>query len=118
MKKIVFLIVSFFVLSNFCFSQSKINIVVIGAHPDDCDIDAGGTALLFSKMGHNVKFVSLTNGDAGHYAMGGGELAKIRIAEAKEAAERELERLSQVSSFAPEVGIIRAYLDWIIARSW
>jgi len=50
--------------------------VVIGAHPDDCDIDAGGTAILFSKMGHNVKFVSLTNGDAGHYKMSGGELAK------------------------------------------
>ena len=70
-------------------SQSNpLNIVVIGAHPDDCDIDAGGTAILFSKMGHNVKFVSLTNGDAGHYAMGGGELAKVRIAEAKEAGKR------------------------------
>ncbi len=71
------------------FSQERqINVIVFGAHPDDCDIDTGGTALLFSKMGHNVKFVSLTNGDAGHYAMGGGELAKIRIAEAKEAGKR------------------------------
>ena len=71
------------------FSQEeKLNIIVFGAHPDDCDIDAGGTAILFSKMGHNVKFVSLTNGDAGHYAMGGGQLAKIRIAEAKEAGKR------------------------------
>ena len=71
------------------FSQEEpLNIIVFGAHPDDCDIDAGGTAILFSKMGHNVKFVSLTNGDAGHYAMGGAELAKIRIAEAKEAGKR------------------------------
>ncbi|MFK5972381.1 MAG: PIG-L family deacetylase [Flavobacteriaceae bacterium] len=71
------------------FSQEEsLNIIVFGAHPDDCDIDAGGTAILFSKMGHKVKFVSLTNGDAGHYAMGGGELAKIRIAEAKEAGKR------------------------------
>jgi ATP-dependent Lon protease len=38
--------------------------------------------------------------------------------EAKTAATRELERLSQVSSFAPEVGIIRAYLDWILALPW
>jgi ATP-dependent Lon protease len=38
--------------------------------------------------------------------------------EPKEAAKRELERLAQVSSFAPEVGIIRAYLDWIIALPW
>ena len=61
---------------------------LFGAHPDDCDADAGGTAILYAKMGHKVKFVSLTNGDAGHYAMGGGELAKIRMAEAQEAGKR------------------------------
>lgn len=59
------------------FSQeNKINVVVIGAHPDDCDIKAGGIALLFSDMGHNVMFVSVTNGDAGHHELGGGALAK------------------------------------------
>src|SRR5690606_32838659 len=71
------------------FSQAdKINVIVFGAHPDDCDIDTGGTAILFAKMGHHIKFVSLTNGDAGHQEIGGGELAKIRIAEAKEAGKR------------------------------
>ena len=71
------------------FSQvEKINVIVFGAHPDDCDIDAGGTAILFAKMGHTVKFVSLTNGDAGHHEKGGGALAKIRMAEAKEAGKR------------------------------
>lgn len=75
--------------ATFLFSQGeKLNIIVFGAHPDDCDIDTGGTAILLSKMGHNVKFVSLTNGDAGHYAMGGDELAKIRSAEAQEAGKR------------------------------
>lgn len=39
-------------------------------------------------MGHNVLFVSLTNGDAGHFNKGGGHLAKIRRAEAQEAAKR------------------------------
>lgn len=68
--------------------QNPVNVIVFGAHPDDCDIDAGGTAILFAKMGHNVKFVSLTNGDAGHHEKGGGALAKIRIAEAKEAGKR------------------------------
>ena len=68
--------------------DDKINVVIFGAHPDDCDIDAGGTAILFAKMGHNVKFVSLTNGDAGHYELGGEELAKIRYAEAQEAGKR------------------------------
>lgn len=68
--------------------EDQLNIIVFGAHPDDCDIDAGGTAILFSELGHKVKFVSLTNGDAGHHEKGGGELAKIRIAEAKEAGKR------------------------------
>ena len=39
--------------------QEPINVIVFGAHPDDCDLDAGGTAILFAKMGHKVKFVSL-----------------------------------------------------------
>ena len=88
MKKTICLIYFAFFLFT-CFSQDKpINIIVFGAHPDDCDIDAGGTALLFSQMGHKVKFVSLTNGDAGHHAMGGGELARTRIKEAREAGRR------------------------------
>jgi len=67
--------------------NSKLNIIVIGAHPDDADNKSGGTAALFAEMGHNVKFVSVTNGDAGHYNKGGGHLAKIRRAEAKKAAK-------------------------------
>ncbi|MDH5598060.1 MAG: PIG-L family deacetylase, partial [Cyclobacteriaceae bacterium] len=70
-------------------AQNKpLRIIMIGAHPDDCDQDGGGTAILFAKMGHAVKFVSVTNGDAGHHEMGGGELAKVRMAEAKEAGKR------------------------------
>ncbi len=88
MKKFV-PIICLSLLTTMALSQEKkINVIVFGAHPDDCDNDVGGTAILFSKMGHNVKFVSLTNGDAGHQDKGGGELAKIRIAEAKEAGKR------------------------------
>ncbi len=88
MKKI--LLSTILVVISVCvYAQDQpVNVIVFGAHPDDCDSDAGGTAIMFAKMGHNVKFVSLTNGDAGHYAMGGGELAKIRIAEAQEAGKR------------------------------
>lgn len=88
MKRITFLIVTLFFSVSFCFAQEKINVVVIGAHPDDCDIDAGGTAILWAKAGHNVMFVSVTNGDAGHHEKGGGALAKIRRAEAQEAGKR------------------------------
>ena len=88
MNKLKILVLAFTFLALFSFAQEKINVVVIGAHPDDCDVDAGGTAALFSKAGHNVLFVSITNGDAGHYEKGGGVLAKIRTAEAQEAGKR------------------------------
>src|SRR5204862_7400728 len=62
--------------------------IAFGAHPDDCDIRAAGTAAKFAQMGHLVKFVSVTNGDAGHPTEGGGALAKRRRLEAKESARR------------------------------
>lgn len=68
--------------------QSGLRIIMIGAHPDDCDLDGGGTAILFSKMGYAVKFVSVTNGDAGHQTMKGKALAERRYAEAQEAGKR------------------------------
>jgi LmbE family N-acetylglucosaminyl deacetylase len=68
--------------------DGKIRVIAFGAHPDDCDLRASGTAALFAKMGHAVKFVSVTNGDAGHQSMSGAVLAKRREAEAKESARR------------------------------
>ena len=68
--------------------SGKIRVIAFGAHPDDCDIRAAGTAALFAKMGHAVKFVSVTNGDAGHQSMSGTVLAQRRLAEAKESARR------------------------------
>jgi LmbE family N-acetylglucosaminyl deacetylase len=68
--------------------QSPIRVLVFGAHPDDCDIAAGGLAALYAASGHAVKFVSLTNGDKGHQKMGGGELAQRRREETREVARR------------------------------
>jgi LmbE family N-acetylglucosaminyl deacetylase len=65
-----------------------LRIIAFGAHPDDCDIRASGTAALWVKAGYAVKFVSVTNGDAGHQIMHGVELAQRRLAEAKESAHR------------------------------
>ncbi len=64
------------------------SILVIGAHPDDADSCAGGTAIQWAALGHRVQFLSLTNGDAGHQSEGGGALAKRRRAEAEEAGRR------------------------------
>lgn len=69
-------------------NDGKLRVIMIGAHPDDCDFDGGGTAILFSKLGYAVKFVSVTNGDAGHQTLQGKALAKRRFAEAQEAGKR------------------------------
>jgi len=67
--------------------DGKLRIIVFGAHPDDAELKAGGTAALWAAQGHHVKFVSATNGDIGHAQMSGGQLAKRRTAEVKEAAK-------------------------------
>ncbi|MBI5083733.1 MAG: PIG-L family deacetylase [Acidobacteria bacterium] len=67
---------------------AKLRILAIGAHPDDCDIKFGGTAARFAKAGHAVKFLSVTNGDAGHQTLGGAALAKRRFLETQESARR------------------------------
>jgi N-acetylglucosamine malate deacetylase 1 len=63
-------------------TERKLRILVIGAHPDDCDIAAGGTAALYRRLGHDVRFVSVTNGESGHQRLRGEELAAIRREEA------------------------------------
>ncbi|MBT8398896.1 MAG: PIG-L family deacetylase [Rhodothermia bacterium] len=68
--------------------DSTYRYLFIGAHPDDADLKAGGTAALLAQNGHAVKFLSVTNGDAGHFEQSGGVLARRRRAEAEEAGKR------------------------------
>ena len=63
-------------------------IICIGAHPDDCEIEFGGAAYKFAASGHAVKFLSVTNGAAGHHQYQAAELVSIRKGEAEEAARR------------------------------
>src|SRR5215212_3029007 len=44
------------------------SILFIGAHPDDDDLSGGGLAALCRQRGDEVLFVSVTNGDKGHFA--------------------------------------------------
>ena len=87
MKKLVLLFFVFTIIQTVQSQERKLNIIAIGAHPDDCDSKFGGTAALFAKMGHNVKFLALTSGDAGHQSEGGGALGNRRREEAKNAGE-------------------------------
>lgn len=64
-----------------------LRIIVFGAHPDDCELAAGGTAARWVQQGYKVKFVSVTNGDIGHHEMAGAILARRRTAEVQKCAQ-------------------------------
>lgn len=76
-------------------AEEPLRIIVFGAHPDDAEYKAGGTAAKWAKLGHQVKLVSVTNGDIGHWQMAGGPLAIRRAAESA-AAGKVLGITSQV----------------------
>ncbi|QEH36766.1 Mycothiol S-conjugate amidase [Aquisphaera giovannonii] len=64
-----------------------LRVIVFGAHPDDCELAAGGTAARWAGLGYKVKFVSVTNGDIGHHQIAGAPLARRRAAEVKRCAK-------------------------------
>jgi len=68
-------------------ADGKLRIICFGAHPDDCELQAGGVAAMWSAKGHKVKLVSVTNGDIGHWREAGGPLAKRRTEEVEKAAK-------------------------------
>lgn len=67
--------------------DGKLRIICFGAHPDDCELRAAGVAAKWAALGHHVKFVSVTNGDIGHWQMAGGPLAQRRAAEVNRCAQ-------------------------------
>jgi LmbE family N-acetylglucosaminyl deacetylase len=102
-------------------AKGQLRVIAIGAHPDDCDIKFAGTAVKFAKAGQAVKFLSVTNGDAGHQTQRGTALAKRRYAETQESARRlgigEYEVLNNhdgelLPSLEVRKQIIRAIRQW------
>jgi LmbE family N-acetylglucosaminyl deacetylase len=101
-----------------------LKILVIGAHPDDADVGAGGTAALWMRRGDQVAFISTTNGAAGHHELGARELEARRRDEARKAGEvlgisyevldapdghlepgleRRLDLIRRIRSFSPDL---------------
>lgn len=68
-------------------NDKRLRILMIGAHPDDCELASGGIAIKYRQKGHVVRFVSVTRGNAGHHEMGGGPLALRRSEEFRRATE-------------------------------
>src|SRR2546421_3428060 len=67
--------------------DGKLRIICFGAHPDDCEIQASGTGAMWAAKGHHVLFVSVSNGDIGHWREAGGPLAIRRRMEVDKAHE-------------------------------
>jgi len=65
---------------------APLRIIAFGAHPDDNELRLAGTAAKWAALGHQVKFVAVTNGDIGHWREAGGPLARRRTAESLETA--------------------------------
>ncbi len=63
-------------------TQEPLKLLILGAHPDDAEYHAGGLASIYRELGHTVKMVSLTNGQAGHHERLPEQLAEIRREEA------------------------------------
>ncbi len=60
--------------------------LMIGAHPDDMDLKAGGLAMRLTEKGHKAVFLSATNGNAGHMTMDKEDLRQCRQREMENAA--------------------------------
>ena len=70
--------------------EQPLHIMIIGAHPDDNELNCGGLTARLTSRGHKVRYVSITNGDKGHFAdeyiADPSRLAARRLIEAKNAA--------------------------------
>lgn len=85
--KFIYLIVLILTNHSLQAQPPKLKVMMVFAHPDEGEVYAGGITALYTQLGHQVKFVSLTNGDAGHFSMKPDELAKRRYKEAMNAKD-------------------------------
>ena len=62
------------------------NILAVGAHPDDLEISCAGTLAKLKRAGHQVTLCHASAGDKGHYEIPPERLVPIRAQEARDAA--------------------------------
>lgn len=68
-------------------SQRKLNIVCVGAHPDDPETGCGGTLPQLAADGHTVRIIYLTRGEAGIRGEIWDNAARVRTSEALTACD-------------------------------
>jgi LmbE family N-acetylglucosaminyl deacetylase len=62
-------------------------VLAVGAHPDDLEILCGGTLARYVREGHEVVMCNATLGNRGSFEHTSEEIARIRLGEARRAAE-------------------------------
>lgn len=62
-------------------------ILVLGAHPDDAEFQAGGFLHEHRRRGSEIRLVSVTNGQSGHHQLSSDALVAIRRQEAANAGK-------------------------------
>ncbi|MER6011892.1 PIG-L deacetylase family protein [Streptomyces bluensis] len=62
------------------------NILAVGAHPDDIEILAAGTLAAYAQQGHTVSLCVMTNGELGSDKHSKDEIREIRKTEAEQSA--------------------------------
>ncbi len=68
-------------------TEKKLTVVIVGAHPDDCEYAAGAVTAMYKQLGHRVVYITLTNGDAGHQSIKPDKLKEIRFEESRRVAK-------------------------------
>ncbi|MGQ9576955.1 MAG: PIG-L family deacetylase, partial [Thermoguttaceae bacterium] len=63
--------------------EQQLDVIAVGAHPDDVEIGCGGTLARLAQQGHAVGIVDLTDGEPTPGSPG----PEVRLAEAQKAAE-------------------------------
>ncbi len=80
------------------------NVLAIGCHPDDIEINCAGTLAKCVKRGDNVTVCHVANGDLGHVLIDPPELREIRIGEAKKAGS-----LAGIKVVTCDIGDVMVY---------
>ena len=71
------------IISRYVGDRAPLDILAVGAHPDDCEIACGGTLAKLVLQGYRVGIVDLTNGEPTPNCPS----PDVRVAEAMAAAE-------------------------------
>lgn len=83
-------------------STQPVDVLAIGAHPDDVELGVGGTLLTLAAQGHSTAVLDLTRGEAGSRGS-----AEERAGEAETAAEA-LGLQARENAFLPDGGLADA----------